>query len=211
MKLVKRKRIIFKIQFFFVEEKKMVRDLCLIVGLACAGKTTVANKIGGKVIHSDDLRYSDKQWTRRPLAEYRQKVREAIAAARSEPGVENIVFDSTCLDVNDPENARQIVLYELLEEACQVTVIEPDDIFTCVGRLIDRCINRSNGTDLGSCPETSKNRAHLLVEFITSFERASQALMAFKEKALELQKSTNGECLVTIGTFAEMMSDKSIF
>lgn len=162
----------------------MPRDLILVVGLAGAGKTTVAKKLGEfghEVVHSDTLRYSDQQWTRRPVFDYHARVQEAIAAARGrlQPG-KCVVFESSYRDANDPDNARALVLRELVTQAKQVFIIRTEGLVNDTARLIDRCIGRAAGTEpQGACPETSENRARLLIKFIQNHDENKKALSDF--------------------------------
>lgn len=181
------------------------RDLILIVGLACSGKTTLAQKFaaeGHECVHSDNLRYSDNKWTRRPLTDYRRCVDEALHSARQRVADQNsVVFESTFLDMNDPEDSRRIILTELLPQAHTLIVIHSEDRFTCIARLIDRCIGLANGTlPGGSCPVTSLNRAHLLNKFILHFDTIKNALADFrtlaqKERGLKIVDTLFGQDL----------------
>lgn len=161
-------------------------NLILIVGLACSGKTTLAHKIAEKngyvVIRSDDLRYADSKWTRLPLADYKNRVLEAINSELDKG--QTVVFESSLLDINDSENAREIVLKSLLPDAHTVLIIEPEEFFICLGNLIDRCIGRAMGTEpSGSCPETTMSRARLVTKFIKGYDVSAGALATFRDVA----------------------------
>lgn len=168
---------------------EMQRDLVLIVGLSCSGKTTLARlaeSLGHQAVHADDYRYSDTKWTRRSLTDFKAHVDVAIDAARQKAAVGKlVVYESALLDIHDPESARSCVLESLLPRAALVFVIVPDDQITCVGRLIDRSIGRATGSEPpGSCPETSESRARMIVKFIAGYDRACQALSAFYDTAV---------------------------
>jgi len=87
-----------------------------------------------------------------------------------------VVYESTYFDAHDAEDARGKALKALLDDAngrgddTWALTIEPDDLVAALGRVIDRCIARACGRGAGACPETSVNRAKLVLKLVQNYD-----------------------------------------
>lgn len=139
----------------------------LITGLAGNGKSTLAmslsTHLGYKVVNTDVYRYGPG-WTKLPFDEY---FRTVMAAINSDDTPK--IIEGTCHDAHDPEDARKILFYKLLDYAKYVLVIKELTKEQTAASLIDRCINRAFGGEPGVPAETSIGRAKLLIKSIECY------------------------------------------
>ncbi len=150
------------------------RPNILILGLAGAGKTTLATKLakklGYEVLSLDTYRYGPG-WSKVAFKDFRKDVFDA-ACASPIPKVIESVYD---------DNSRIAIINELLPTVGKCYIIKPESLETIAAQLIDRCIERVLAREKGlpAIIETSLDRARLLISNITLYEDNVRELTTF--------------------------------
>lgn len=150
------------------------RPNILILGLAGAGKTTLAHKLASKlgyeVVSLDTYRYGPG-WKKRDFMDFRESVLNAVRITSCPKVIESVYSDPS----------RIAVIRELLPTIWRIYIIEPESLETISSQLIDRCIERAIAHEKGlpTVVETSLDRARLLISNITMYDENVTQLTEF--------------------------------
>lgn len=155
----------------------------IVTGLAGAGKTTLALDLVKKyrddglhvtLISADEFRYEPAgTWRKAPLSLFRERIEREIEASGG-----NFVFESSYLDVSDPEDARGVIIRELLPTATALFVLT-DTLQTIQENILQRSLDRAAGKiPPGAAPETSQSVLKLLDKVRTGYDAVTAALKA---------------------------------
>ena len=136
----------------------------LILGLPGSGKGVLAEKLserfGYEVIGMDRYRYGEN-WRKKSLEEFRTDLFNAINKDNKPKIIEGAYNDGV----------RIQVVQELLPFVKKILIIRPESLETTIAQLIDRSINRFTGKEKsGSCIESSKDRACLVIHNVQNYE-----------------------------------------
>jgi adenylate kinase family enzyme len=148
----------------------------LILGLAGSGKTTLARKIAEKnsyqLINVDNYRYVEN-WQKKDKNEFIKDVMAVIISNNSPK-----VIETSYNDASDPQNSRIELVEILLAECSNVYIIKSTDKIGHIENLINRSINRAIGKESqGSCVESSRNRAQLVVKCVENYDNNVKKIM----------------------------------
>jgi hypothetical protein len=154
----------------------------IVTGFAGAGKSTLAKQLaadlGATVVSADEFRYERGTWTKRPLAEFQAAVEAAIAHVRGP-----WVYESSYLDISDPENARGVVIDTLLSTYRDVTLyVLHGPCRTLQENVIARSLARAAGrlgTEAGAT-ESPRSILALIRKIEDGYDRVNASLQQLR-------------------------------
>jgi adenylate kinase family enzyme len=158
----------------------------IVTGLACSGKSTLAQKLSPNVLVCDHYRYGPG-WVKRDPKDY---VASVLARVADQP---NLVIEGALHDAHDPMQARERAFKRILEfyPGTRVYVVLPKTMHEQVADIVKRSIGRAKGeVPQGTCPETSESVAKLLVKTIQNYEENVRALEDFSEWCINNEHAT---------------------